>query len=185
MGASFVNSFPQAPLNIQSTFRNVGKGLWLVQGRLPVWGSGGDCGCSILGEWLKGQCTAVFEQRRRRKTPPTFHRLESLVGVLQALPLWSLMAEQLLWLCQVFEPYVLPLKFQIICLIYRSTNSFLNAWTEEKLQMALIIQIRKLHSEIQISVFWLNVGEVGWRHKKVFTIKSFWGDFENIFIFSS
>lgn len=39
--------------------------------------------------------------------------------------------------------------------------------------MALIIQIRKLHSEIQISVFWLNVGEVGWRHKKVFTIKSF------------
>lgn len=102
MGPSFVNSFPQAPLNRQSTFRHVGKGLWLGQGRLPVWGSGGDCGCSVLGEWWKGQCTAVFEQRRRWKAPPTFHRLESLVGALQALPLRSLMAEQLLWLCQTF-----------------------------------------------------------------------------------
>lgn len=34
MGASFVNSFPQAPQNIQSAFRNVGKGLWLV-GKAP------------------------------------------------------------------------------------------------------------------------------------------------------
>ena len=35
------------------------------------------------------------------------------------------------------------------------------------------LQVRKLHPEIQISMFWLTVSKVGWGNQRVCTIKSF------------
>lgn len=64
-------------------------------------------------------------------------------------------------------------------------NKFiLECFDWRKLQMKLRLQIRKLHSEVQILGFWLNVGKVGRESRKCVLTKSFQGDFGNVFIFS-
>lgn len=84
-------------------------------------------------------------------------------------------------------------NFCILC-VYTETLNYLSSlpfnkfilecFDWRKLQMKLRLQIRKLHSEVQILGFWLNVGKVGRESRKCVLTKSFQGDFGNVFIFS-
>lgn len=68
MGALFIKSFLQRYSEYTEHVLKWGEGTVAHSAKLTPGGLEVDFGCSLAGGWLKGQCTAVFEQRR--ETPP-------------------------------------------------------------------------------------------------------------------
>ena len=164
MGASFIKNFPQAPLNIHSMCWNTGGG----------WGGNASvamaCSVNYPPSGASGGGLLLLSARRVierwmhscvwAEAPPTLCRprpgkcptgLACLISnSLAAFVAWP----NFCILCAYPETlnYLssLPLnKFILECFDWR------------KLQMKLKLQIRKLHSEVQILGFWLNMGKVG------------------------
>lgn len=161
-GASFIKNFPQAPLNIHSMFWNTGGGWgamprwpWLAPEGLPprVWG-----GLLLLSarrvieRWMHSCVWA--------EAPPTLCRPRP-----GKCPIGLACLISNSWAAFVAWPNFCILCAYIETLNYLSSLPFnkiiLRCFDWRQLQMKLRIQIRKLHSEVQILGFWLNVGKVG------------------------
>ena len=129
---------------------------WLAQWRPPSWGSGGGLlllsARRVIERWMHSCVWA--------EAPPTLCRPRP-----GKCPTGLACLISNSWAAFVAWP-----NFCILCaytetLNYLSSLPFnkfiLECFDWRKLQMKLKLQIRKLHSEVQILRFWLNMGKVG------------------------
>ena len=144
-----------------SEILEVGEGAmpqwpWLAQCRPPSWGSGGGLlllsARRVIERWMHSCVWA--------EAPPTLCRPRP-----GKCPTGLACLISNSWAAFVAWP-----NFCILCaytetLNYLSSLPFnkfiLECFDWRKLQMKLKLQIRKLHSEVQILRFWLNMGKVG------------------------
>lgn len=68
-----------------------------------------------------------------------------------------------------------PWQFYPVYQVCHTTNSFLNVFTEEKLQMGLRVKWRSLHFEIPDSCVLVSGGRAGQGKRKACATASFWG----------
>ena len=155
MGASFIKNFPQAPLNIHSMCWNTGGG-WGGNASVAV-------ACSVKASLLRvwGWVVATFCQEGNWEVDAQLCLSRGPAHFVQA---------QACLISNSWAAFVAWPNFCILCaytetLNYLSSLPFnkfiLECFDWRKLQMKLKLQIRKLHSEVQILGFWLNMGQVG------------------------
>lgn len=176
MGPACIKSCPWALLNIQSTSWSRGVGWWEALGLsgsgLPREGSpseGREAGCQEGDGSIRAQlCWA----KARDPTPPTLCRprpgqspagtaclISNNWAAFVALPNFrTLCAYPEILNCVSSLPFNKFFFFFSIG-VWWTTNACLNVLSDEKVEVGCTKQVRKLTSERQIPVFWLDVGK--------------------------